>query len=90
MLTRLRWRLACAWAAFKYAQTPPHYAVVYDSYERDGQDNDPAEEYYEVFMKPGEAQDMFRSAFPRQLPRLTENERLVMVLGPIDQFKGAF
>jgi len=87
---RFSWRLKCALAAFKHAKMPPHYAVVYDSYEGlDPEEGDPREEYYEVFMSPGEAQDMFRAAYPDRLPQLTENARLVMVLGPIDDYRAA-
>lgn len=80
-------RLRAAWKAFQCVGNYPAYAVIYDSYEGlDREIEGPREEYYEVFSTPAEAAEMFRTAFPANLD-ITENERLAIILGPIDQYK---
>lgn len=82
-------RLRIAWAAFKAAGRSCAYAVIYDSYEGlDPEIEGPREEYYEVFATPAEANEFFRSAFPHSAD-VTENERLVLILGSIDNYKEA-
>jgi hypothetical protein len=83
-------RLKAAWAAFRYAGQKPSFAVIYDSNEYPNQD-DPIESYYEVFMSPAEAYEIFNQAYPfhERAQGVTEpgTERLVMILGPIDRYK---
>lgn len=85
-------RLKIAWAAFRYARTAgPAYAVIYDSFEGlDSKVGDPDETYYEVFMSPEEAHEMFDTAYPKSDRDMgvtvAGSERLVLILGPIDDY----
>lgn len=56
------------------------YAIIYDT----GPEDDTREEYYETFETPEEAADMWFSgmAIPEH-----RNARLVLILGPIGDFK---
>lgn len=84
-------RMKAAIAAFGAARCTPAYAVIYDTF-----DGDPSagalvsEEYYESFGSPGQAAEMFRTAFPRKPVDpdgfSVADERLVMILGPIDDY----
>lgn len=91
----LLFRLKAAWAAFQFAKHRPYFAVIYDSYEGlDREKDDAVESYYEIFTSPEEAYEIFEQAFPRadREAGLTAkgSERLVMVLGDIDNYGGVY
>jgi hypothetical protein len=88
-------RLAHAIAAFRHAPEQPHYhfpdptyAVIYDvPIIEDGKPTGDIEEcFYEEFDTPAFAAEMFRTGYPADMDMPPENARLVMILGPIDQY----
>lgn len=85
----LRHRLRAAWQAFQHAKHQPHYAVIYDVPIADAFGKctgDTDENFYESFADPDEAHELFRTAYPDDDRYPTINPRLVMILGPIDDF----
>ena len=80
-------RMRLAIAAFQHGHEGlPFYAIIYDSYEGlDPKQDDPREEFYEIFESPAEARTLFRSAYPE--PEMTENPRLVLILGNMGKYE---
>jgi hypothetical protein len=85
-------RLRAAWAAFWGNGQALRFAVIYDSAEGINLDyHERREEFYEIFSSPQEAYEMFRETFPKgekatDGDEIAHNPRLVLVLGPIDDF----
>lgn len=92
---KLRYRLRCAWAAFRYGGSwhhqsvgPSHiplFAVIYDDPSAGRCDT---ETFYEAFLSPPEAHERFSEAFPKLTTTGEDgaNARLVLILGPIGQY----
>lgn len=88
-MRNLRERIHAAIAAFRYAQHPPAYAVIYDVWSGGAPGcGDTREEFYELFGSPSEAAEMFRTAYPVGADRdAADNPRLVLILGGIDAYR---